>query len=85
MCICVCVCIGKIRHVPGQIEEVADINKSFQGLDRAELKDSTETLIIEAQKQSLSTEAIENRVHHMRQDLGCGLCKAAPETVQHRM
>ncbi len=42
-----------------QIEEVADIGKSYQWLERAGLKDSTEALIIAAQEQALNTRSIE--------------------------
>ncbi|TWW77705.1 hypothetical protein D4764_12G0010950 [Takifugu flavidus] len=51
-----------------QIEEVADIEKTYQWLTKAGLKDSTEALIMAAQEQALSTRAIEARVYHTRQD-----------------
>lgn len=38
-----------------QLEEVADIGKSYQWLDKAGLEDSTETLIMAVQEQALST------------------------------
>ncbi len=66
-----------------QIEEVADIKKSYQWLEKAGLKDSTEALIMAAQEQALSTRSIEAGVYHTRQDPRCRLCKDAPETVQH--
>uniref|UniRef100_A0A669EZW7 Reverse transcriptase domain-containing protein n=1 Tax=Oreochromis niloticus TaxID=8128 RepID=A0A669EZW7_ORENI len=66
-----------------QIEEVADIQKSYQWLDKAGLKDSTEALIMAAQEQALSTRSIEAGVYHTRQDPRCRLCKDAPETIQH--
>ncbi|CAK6977960.1 zinc-binding domain-containing protein%2C partial [Scomber scombrus] len=66
-----------------QIEEVADINKSSQWLEKAGLRDSTEALIMAAQEQALSTRSIEAGVYHSRQDPRCRLCKDAPETVQH--
>ncbi|XP_055368940.1 uncharacterized protein LOC129604854 [Betta splendens] len=65
------------------ITEVADLNKSYQWLERAGLKDSTEALILAAQEQALSTRAIEAQIYHTRQDPRCRLCKEAPETVQH--
>ena len=46
------------------IEEVADIKKSHQWLEKAGMKDSTDTLIMSAQKQALGTRAIESRVYH---------------------
>ena len=66
-----------------QIEEVADIKKSYQWLEKAGLKDSTEALIMAAQEQALSTRSIEAGNYHTRQDSRCRLCKDAPETVQH--
>uniref|UniRef100_A0A3B3HDB2 HAT C-terminal dimerisation domain-containing protein n=1 Tax=Oryzias latipes TaxID=8090 RepID=A0A3B3HDB2_ORYLA len=65
------------------ITEVADINKSYQWLERAGLQDSTEALILAAQEQALSTRAIEAQIYHTRQDPRCRLCKEAPETIQH--
>ncbi|KAK7922367.1 hypothetical protein WMY93_009269 [Mugilogobius chulae] len=65
------------------ITEVADLKKSYQWLERAGLKDSTEALILAAQEQALSTRAIEAQIYHTRQDPRCRLCKEAPETVQH--
>lgn len=38
-----------------QMEEVADIKKSYQSLKKAGLKDSTEALIMAAQEQVFST------------------------------
>ncbi|KAI3377065.1 hypothetical protein L3Q82_000275 [Scortum barcoo] len=66
-----------------QIEEVPDIRKSYQWLEKAGLKDSTEVLIMVAQEPALSTRVIEARVYHTRQDPRCRLCKEAPETIQH--
>ncbi|XP_051929435.1 uncharacterized protein LOC127605701 [Hippocampus zosterae] len=65
------------------ITEVADLKKSYQWLERAGLKDSTEALILAAQEQALSTRAIEAQIYHTRQDPRCRLCKKAPETIQH--
>ncbi|XP_054913489.1 uncharacterized protein LOC129377515 [Poeciliopsis prolifica] len=66
-----------------QITQVADISKSYQWLEKAGLKDSTEALILAAQEQALNTRAIEAQIYHTRQDPRCRLCKEAPETVQH--
>ncbi len=54
-------------------EEVADSGKSYQWLERAGLKDSTEALLITAQEQTLSTRSIEAGVYHTRQDPRCRL------------
>ncbi|TWW69263.1 hypothetical protein D4764_18G0000690 [Takifugu flavidus] len=66
-----------------KIKEVADIEKTYQWLEKAGLKDSTEALLMAAQEQALNTRAIEARVYHSRQDHRCRLCGDAPETVQH--
>ena len=42
-----------------QSEEVADILETYQWLEKAELKDSTEVLITAAQEQALNTRSIE--------------------------
>ena len=47
-----------------QIVEVADIRKSYQWLEKAGLADSTEALILAAQKQALGTRSIEAGVYH---------------------
>ncbi|TWW69252.1 hypothetical protein D4764_18G0000580 [Takifugu flavidus] len=51
-----------------QTEEVADIEKTYQWLEKAGLKDSTEALLMAAQEQALNTRSIEARVDHTRQD-----------------
>ena len=62
---------------------MADINKSYQWLERAGLKDSTVALIMASQEQALNTRAIEAQIYHTRQDPRCKLCKESPETFQH--
>jgi len=62
---------------------VADIEKSYQWQDEADLKDSTEVLIMAAQEQALKQRVIEARVYHTRQGSRCRLCKEASDTVQH--
>ena len=61
-----------------QIQEVADIGKTYQLLEKAGLKDGTEALIMTAQEQDLNTVDI----YHTRQDPRYRLCKDTPETVQ---
>ena len=46
-----------------QIEEVADVEKCYQWLQKAGLKDSTEALIMAAQEQALNTRAEEAGVY----------------------
>lgn len=62
------------------ITEATDIVKFYQWLEKAELKGSTEALIIAAQ--ALSTRSIETRTYHRqqgpRQDSRCKLCNLHP-------
>ncbi len=67
------------QHVPPS-EEVADIKKSYQWLEKAGPKDSTDELIMAAQEQALSTRSLEAGAG---QEPRCRLFKDAPETVQH--
>lgn len=69
-----------------QIQEVADIEKYYQLLEKAGLEDSTEALIIAAQEQALSIRSVEAGVYYIRQDFMCRLCNAASgqsSTSQH--
>lgn len=63
-----------------QIEEVTDIKKSYQLLEKSGLRDSSEAQIA-AQKQELSTRSTEVGIYHTRQDPRGKLCKDAAETV----
>ncbi|CAH2278601.1 Hypothetical predicted protein [Pelobates cultripes] len=63
-----------------QIVDVAHKIKSYQLLEKAELKDRTEALILTAQEQALCKRSIEVGVFHTRQD---PRCKEAPATIQH--
>ena len=66
-----------------QIEEMADIGKTYQWREKAGVKDSTEALIMAAQEQTLNTGSIEAGVYQTGQDPRCRLCKDAPEKVHH--
>lgn len=66
-----------------QIEEVADIEKSYQWLGRAGLKGSTEALTMAVQEQALSIRSVEAGIYQIRDDSRCRLCKDASETIQH--
>ena len=61
---------GMYHH---QIEEVAEIRTTYQWLEKAGLKASTDALIMAAKKQAINTRSIEAGVYHTRQDPRCGL------------
>ena len=56
-----------------QIEEGADIKRTYQWLEKAGLRDSSEALIMAVQAQALNTRSIEARVYSTRQDPRCRL------------
>lgn len=64
-----------------QIDDIADI----EWLQKADLKESTEALIMAAQQQVRRIRSIEEGVHHSEQGPWCMLCKEAPEKVQHKV
>ena len=66
-----------------QMKEVSDMEKTYQWMEKAGLKDSTEALLMAAQEQALNTRAIEAGVYHTRPDPRCRRCREEPETVQH--
>ena len=66
-----------------QISKVADLSKTYQWLEKADLKDNTEALILAAQEQALKTRAIEAKIYKTRQDPKCRLCNEQDETIQH--
>ena len=67
-----------------QIEGAADVEKSYQWLGKAGLRDSTEALIMAAQEQALSIRSIEVGIYHTSEDSRCWLSKGRPETIQHK-
>lgn len=66
-----------------QIEEVTDIEKSHQWLEKTRLKDNIKAQIMETQEQALGTSSLENGIYHTREDPRCKLCIEAPETIHH--
>lgn len=50
-----------------QTQEVADLERYYQWLEKAVLKDNTEALIMAAQEQGLCTRSVEARVYLTRQ------------------
>ena len=66
-----------------QIAEVADLEKSYQWLEKGDLKANTEALIMAAQEQALKTRAIQAKIYKTHQNPRCRLCNEHDETVQH--
>jgi hypothetical protein len=70
-------------HYHQSIEKVADISKSYQWLEKSDIRDNTEALIMAAQEQALKTRAIEAKIYHTSQNSKCRLCGEQDETIQH--
>lgn len=67
-----------------QMNEVGiDKNLSFLWLRTGNIRAETESLIIAAQDQALTTRAIEARIHRTQTDGKCRICQKFEETVEH--
>ena len=64
------------------VSEVADMTRTYQWLNKSNIKANTEALIMAAQEQALNTRAVAQDIYHTAQDPRCRLCKHA-ETAAH--
>ena len=65
------------------VSEVADMARTYQWLNKSNIKANTEALIMAAQEQALNTRAVAHEIFHTVQDPRCRLCKQHTETVAH--
>ena len=63
--------------------EQIDKKKCIAWLRSAGLKETTESLIIAAQDQTLATNYYKNKILKKSVDSNCRLCKTHPETLSH--
>lgn len=77
--------LWKIKLLHGmyhwQIEQVADIKKSYHRLEKVGPKEGTEALIMAAQEHALSPKSIGAEIFHSQQYPIYRLCKDTPEIV----
>ncbi len=66
-----------------QISEVADLEKTYEWLDKTNFQDNTEALITAAQEQALNTRAIQAKIYKTHANPKCRMCNEHDETVQH--
>lgn len=66
-----------------QMEEVADTKKFYCWLQGSLA--STETPVMEAEEQALSTRSRNKGVYQSKQDSACRLCKVVSVPVQHSL
>ena len=65
------------------MSEVTDMARTYQWLNKSNIRANTEALIMAAQEQVLKTRAVTHMIYHTAQDLKCRMCKQHVETVAH--
>ena len=77
---------GKRMHgqlPPNLDEKLVDIEQSYRWLKSGDIKGETESTIVAAQDQAISTNYFKNKI--LKQEIGskCRLCKQHEETIDH--
>ena len=57
------------------VSKVASMARTYQKLNKSNIRANTETLIMAAQEQALKTRAVKHKIYHTVQDPRCRLCK----------
>ena len=65
------------------VSEVADMTRTYQWLNKNNIRGNTEALILAAREQVLNTTAMAHKIYHTVQDSNRRLCKQHAETVAH--
>ena len=65
------------------MSEVVDMTRTYQWLNKSNIRVNTEALNMAAQEQALNTGAVSHEIYHTVQDPKCRLCKQHAETVAH--
>ena len=75
----------KFLHVAWHkgVSEVVDMTRTYQWLNKSNIRVNTEALNMAAQEQALNTGAVSHEIYHTVQDPKCRLCKQHAETVAH--
>ena len=77
---------GKWRHgqLPRNLDEkVVDIEQSYRWLKSGDIKGETESTIVAAQDQAISTNYFKNNILKEEIESKCRLCKQHEETIDH--
>jgi NADH:ubiquinone oxidoreductase subunit F (NADH-binding) len=77
---------GKKMH--GQLsrnldEKLVDIEQSYRWLKSGDIKGETESIIVAAQDQVISTNYFKNKIFKEETESKCRLCKQHEETIDH--
>ena len=65
------------------MSKVPDLARTYQWLNKSNIRANPEALIIAAQEQALNTRAVAHEIYRTVQDPRCRLCKQHAETVAH--
>jgi hypothetical protein len=77
---------GKRMHgqLPRNLDEkLVDIEQSYRWLKSGDIKGETESTIVAAQDQAISTNYFKNKILKEETDSKCRLCKEHEETIDH--
>ena len=64
-------------------EKLVDIEQSYRWLKSGDIKAETESTIVAAQDQAISTNYFENKILKQEIESQCRLCKEHEETIDH--
>ena len=67
------------------VSEVIDMARTYQWLNKSNIRAHTEALITAAHEQTLGTRAVAHEIYHTVQDPRCRLCKHHVETMAHNI
>ena len=65
------------------VSEVAEMARTYQWLNKSNIRANTKAMITAAQEQALNTRAVTHEIYHTVQDPRCKLCKQYAETEAH--
>ena len=75
------------KHLKGAwhkgVSEIADLARTYQRLNKNNIRANTKALIMAGQEQALNTMALAHEIYNTVQDPRCRLCKQHAETVAH--
>ena len=65
------------------VSEVADMDLTYQWLNKSNIRANTGALIMAAQEQVIHTRSVAHKIYHTVKDFRCKLCKQHAETMKH--
>ena len=72
------------RQLPCNLDEkLVNIEQSYRWLKSGDIKGETESIIVAAQEQAISTNYFKNKIFKEETESKCRLCKQHEETIDH--